>query len=207
MKIRNVNVDKPAAVFFAIAVVSVGFSLYPLWNYTRFHIALWNFDYNLISMTINKSDPTTILLNANISVMNPTDYTGLEVTSISCGVEYVNPSQKHQVWDPSIPGHWGGGWVESYVWELKVETFSFPSNVPIGANKNVTIPLTFFIKPGMGTNLEQQNVQQFMGFLGFPDQTPPKQIEWYLNCHLILSSFLSSFDVTRYFVYVTPVTW
>jgi hypothetical protein len=57
----------PTAVFFAITLISVGSLVLPLWNYTRFYLALWNFDYLASSVTVDRSQ-----INATRAMVNVT---------------------------------------------------------------------------------------------------------------------------------------
>lgn len=199
-KMKIPKLDKPATVFLAFTVVSVGFLVYPMWNYTKYYMALWNFDYTVLSLSIDLNQ-ANMPITINMLFTNPVDYSGLELVSITIGLEYVNPAQSHLVWDPTLPGHWGGGWRESNVWELKSEIFSL--RLPLRAFANETVPLTIYVNPYAGTDREKENAMTFIGFLS----SRPDKIQWGLSCYLALSTFLGGYTVNRYFPYETTMTY
>jgi len=199
MLIKKFKLDQPETVFFVVMVVSVGFLVYPLWNYTQFYLALWNFGCAVSNLTIDINQITNIQIAIEFLIMNPTDYSGLGLTSINCGLEYIDGM--HLVFDPTLAGHWGGNWRPSNVWELKAQYISYKR--PIAAHANDTVALTSIINPHAGNTFEQNNAWSFIGFL----ETQPDLIEWKLNCCFIISSFLGSFEVWRYLSYVTPMTY
>lgn len=177
-------------VFFAITVISVGSVVLPLWNYTRYYLALWNFDYVLSSVTIDASQIEAIKINVTLLLLNPTDYSGLEVSSIKVGMQYFGA--RHEV--PVPAGARGIQMVPSYLWDLKIG--STDEVHPLGSNSNETVLLTVVVNPNSNILAERNSAQEFMNFVSDKYRT---QIMWYLNCVLVLSSFLGGFDVTRYF--------
>lgn len=186
MKIKNLSLDRPAAVFFAITVVSVGFLVYPLWSYTKFYAALWNFDYKLLNLTVDTSEIANSYARINIELLiaNPTDYSGLKVDSIALGLEYIGAA--HLVRNPAF--HiWGSGPQEAYiwtnVWDVKVETFNL--NIPIAPRTNSTVTLTCIIDPIGEIEPTKTNGFNFLGFLGGrPEQ---KSGNWNVACFSLRS--------------------
>jgi len=200
MKTKLPQLNRPKIAFFTLAIVSVGFLAYPLWNYTKFYLALWSFDCALLDITVDASQIMNTQIEAKLQITNPTDYSGLELTSIMCGLEYIDG--EHQVVDVNQPwGHWGYQFVSSNVWTLKVQTFSLKLSVT--AYANVTVPLAFIINPFSGSEFDRNNAWPFVDFL----RTRPEQTECRLDCRLMLSSFLGSFEVDRYFIYTTKIIY
>jgi hypothetical protein len=197
-RLRKLKLDRPAAVFFAITIVSVVLLAFPLWNYTRFYLAMWNFDYKVLSITVDMEDyPTKVRVNVELLVMNPTDYSGFEVSTIECGLDYIDGN--HQVL--VVTGPRSTDWITTNLWDLKIG--SYPAiNRQLAPNANETILLSFFIDPNSGTSVEQNNARYFMEFL----RNPPAEIGWSLTCRLVLSSFMGGFDVRRDFSYSTPTS-
>lgn len=182
-------------VFFAITIVSVGSVVLPLWNYTRYYLALWNFDYVLSSVTIDASNIEAIQVNVTLLLLNPTDYSGLEVGSIMVGVQYFGAV--HEV---SVPAARGIQMVPSNWWDLKIgSTHEVHS---LGANANETVLVMINVNPNSNILAERNNAQAFMNFVSDKYRT---QITWSLSCVLVLSSFLGGFAVSRNFAYVTPL--
>jgi len=204
MKTKNFSLDRPAAVFFAITVVSVGFLVSPLWSYTKFYSALWNFDYKLLNLNVDTSQMANSYARINIEFLsvNPTDYFGLKVDSIALGLEYIGVS--HRVRNPAFHIR-GSGPVEAYiwtnVWDLKVATFNL--DFPVAPHSNSTVALTCIIDPIGETEPTKTNAFNFLGFLS----GHPEKVEWQLECRLFLSSFMGGFEVNRNFEYTTPMIY
>lgn len=189
----------PATVFFAISIISVGSLVLPLWNYAKFYSALWGFDFSLLSVTIDASQikvANRAQVNVTLLVTNPTDYSGLTVSSAKCVLKYYGDG--HEVLEPI-----GGSPLVKPVWtnwwDLKTGIDS--QRRSIGPNSNSTVLLEFSINPNSGSQGEQQDAWDFIEHLA----TNPGQITWSLGCSLTLSTFLGSFDRTNYFSYVTLV--
>jgi hypothetical protein len=189
------KLDKSVMVFFAITVVSVGFVVLPLWNYSRFYLALWNFDYTLSSITVDTHQIDAIQINVSLLAMNPTEYSGLEVSSAQVSLQYFGAV--HEVVVPVYPK--GIQYVSTNWWDLKIG--SATGTHPVGSNLNSTILITIVISPNSNNPAESNHAQEFINFVS--DKTTTK-IEWSLNCVLVLFSFLGGFDVARPpFSYVT----
>jgi hypothetical protein len=204
MKTKHFNVDRQVAVFFAITVVSVGFLVEPLWSYAKFYDALWNFDYKPLNLTVdtNQMVNSYARINIELRLANPIDYSGLKVSSIVLGLEYIGAP--HLVRNPAF--HiWGSGPQEAYiwtnVWDLKVETFHL--NLPIAPGTNSTVTLTCIIDPIGDIEPAKTNGFDLLGFLS----GHPEQVEWLLECRLFLSSFMGGFEVNRDFTYTTTITY
>lgn len=193
--------DMPTTVFFAIAVVSVILLAYPMWNYTRFYLALWNIDYIISDVSIYASESNNIRIDIELLVMNPTDYSGLEVRSSSCRLSYIDGAHLVQVM--TYGGSYGSRlvWVTTTVWDLKVESHRL--RIPLAPNENKLITLPFIINPDSILQVDQENARAFIGFVG----TEPQEIELLLDCHLYISSFLGDFDAQRYLSYSVPMSY
>lgn len=178
----------PTAVFFAIMIISVGFLVLPLWNYTRFYLALWNFDYTVSSVTVDQSqlNATRVFVNVNFAIMNPTDYSGLQVASISCRLQYLRPVGHYVI---ETTGFRSSRQVWTYWWDLGVESTN--QRYPITSDTEFTIPLEIVVNPYSGSQSAQQIAWDFITHL----RTPTTQaIQWSLTCLLTLSTFIGSFQ-------------
>jgi len=191
MDINLRKVSVPTAVFFAIAVVSVGWVAYPLWNYTRFYMALWNFDYTLSNITVDASNPAVVLVRFELLISNPTSYSGLSVNLIRYSLQYKDG--EHEI---VIGQGKGTKIITTNLWDLNEG--SFGGGTPIPPEDNRSVSVSFSVSSGGGSNSEA-----FLVFL----RTMPSQVEWSLNCDLVLSSFLGGFDVQRSFFPKTQMSY
>jgi hypothetical protein len=188
------NLDRPAIFFFVAAIVSVGLLAYPLWNYTKFFMALWGLDYTISSITIDTSNTPNIQLHVELLVVNSADYSGLAVSSFVCRMKYIDG--QHQV---RVPTGWRTyTWVSTDEWDFGI--VSRPDlKFSVGPSSNRTTALVFSVNPFEGTQVDQENVWNFLDFV----KTNPGEIPWVLDCHLMVSSFLGVFDVERF---LSPTT-
>jgi hypothetical protein len=174
-----------------------------MWNYTRFYLAMVDFDYELSKVTvgegntINLNHLKNIQINVMLHVINPTDYSGFEVSSIECALDYMDGPREIIVREGRMTR------VKTvYDWDLKFG--SYPArNRRLAPYANETISLLFIIDSNSGSSVEQENARFFMDFLG----TKPAQIEWFLTCRLVLVSFMDGSDVMRYFSYSTQMSY
>lgn len=180
----------PTAVFFAIMIISVGFSVVPLWNYTRFYLALWNFDYTVSSVTVDRSQINATNINAvvyvNFNITNPTDYSGLQVAQISCRLQYLRPVGHYVV---ENAGYRSSTQVWTYWWDLGVKSTN--QRYPIGSNTKLIISLELFVNPYSGSQSDKQIAWDFINHLRTPTT---QEIQWSLTCLLTLSTFIGSFQ-------------
>jgi hypothetical protein len=197
--------DLPQTIFLAIMIVSISLIILPTWNYTRYYIALNNFDYTLLAMnmiTSNVSDVASGLAKINITflVTNPTDYSGFVIGTVGAELQY-NGSYH---WVHHAGGGFAGGTsgdVYTNVWELTSATTLQPSG-PIGPNSNRTILLEILIKPDFSNpNGPDQNAASFIEYLA----TKQTKIGWSIMCTLPLNTFLGTFSVRKTFDRTTPV--
>lgn len=188
----------PTAVFFAITLISVGSLVLPLWNYTRFYLALWNFDYLASSVTVDRSqiNATRAMVNVTFLIMNPTDYSGLQVASISCRLQYLQPNHGHFVIETT--GYRASQQRWTYWWNLRVASTTQSSSV--GSNTEFPISIVFVANPYSSPQSDQQNAYDFISYLEAP---ATQQIQWSLTCVLTLSTFIGSFDRTNGFEPIT----
>lgn len=189
----------PQTVFFAITIITAGLIVVPLWNYTKFYVALNNFDYTLTSVTIHTSQitvPTSALakINVTLTATNPTDYSGLHIGTVGCDLQYVGPD--HQVWVPTARGK--GHYETTYWWLLTQGTAQAPG--PLRPNSNMTILIQISIRLDYNKPDYQQN-SDFINYL----RTSPTEIKWYIGCDLPLNSFLGAFGVARGFSVSSPL--
>jgi hypothetical protein len=180
------NLDKPAIFFLVLAVVCVAFLAYPIWNYTRFYLALWRFDYTISNVMMNETN-TGFDCGVELLIMNPTDYSGFEVRSVLCGVKYIDGN--HQIRVQTGPKT--SVLVTTNEWDLKIVSQEIDFSVPPSSNR--TTSFTFTVNPYGGSANEQENAWGFIGLV----KAHPSKVEWLFDCHLILASFLGGYDVQR----------
>jgi hypothetical protein len=195
--------DLPQTVFLAIMIISVSLIILPAWNYTRYYIALNNFDYTLSAVNIYTSNvnvPANGFAKINITLLtiNPTDYSGLVIGTVGANLQYIGNT--HQVWQGPGYGRGSGKYVSTNLWPLTSATTQ-QSNGPIGPNSNRTILLEILIKPDFnnpsGPNLDAVN---FIDYLA----TNPNKIEWLISCTLPINTFLGTFSFSKTFDRITP---
>jgi hypothetical protein len=169
-------------------IISVSLLVVPLWNYTRFYLALWNFDYTVSGVTVDRSqlNATRAVVNVTFAVMNPTDYSGLQVASISCRLQYLR-SIGHYVIENA--GYRSSRQVWTYWWDLGVESTN--QRYSIASNTDLTIPLEIVVNPYSGSQSEQQIAWDFITNLKTPTT---QEIHWSLTCLLTISTFIGSFQ-------------
>jgi hypothetical protein len=192
----------PQTVFFAIAIISASLIILPLWNYTKYYIALNNFDFTLSKATMYASNvnvPTnaTAKIDITLLVTNPTDYSGLRVGTVGCDLQYYGPTH---VITQIIHGV-----VYSYstpLWDLTSLSVR-PSSEIIEPDSNRTILIEAFIKPNYDSpNGPQQSVVDFITYL----ETKPGEIKWSISFEMPLNSFIGSYELTKTFDnVVTPL--
>lgn len=193
--------DLPQTVFLAITIISASSIILPMWNYTKFYTAFNNFNYTLSKATIYTSNinvPSNVTAQINITLLvtNPTDYSGLRIGTVGCDLYYYGNS--HTVWVGTAmgPGHYN---VTNW-WILTSASTPKPLG-PIGPNSNMTILIEISITPDYGKPDYQQNAD-FLNYL----LTKPPPIEWSIDCHLPLSTFLGTSEVSNTFYPVfTPL--
>jgi len=182
----------PEAVFFAVTIISAGTLILPLWNYTQFYSAWYNFSYTIPRVNINTSQLSrqTAQINLTLVATNPTGYSGLQVQSVSCVMSY-NGSVHLGAEGPTNS------------WELT--TLSTTKPYSISPNSNTTILFDITISPNSAPPDQFDAFQQFISYL--ISQTPGGQIQWSLACSLVLASFLiNTPEPTMYFALVTPLS-
>lgn len=177
--------DLPQTVFVAIMIISVGLIVLPLWNYTRYYLAVANFDYTVTKVTLY-AEPlypptsTIVKINVTLTASNPTDYSGLQISSIGC-----------------VLGYYGDYGVE----EQLVGTSGPPKMYPMRPNANTTIMIETSFSGNSGTN-----ALDFINYLEtLSTESGQTQIEWDIVCRLYLTSFQGTYEILKGFSPVT--TW
>jgi hypothetical protein len=176
--------DLPQTVFFAITIISAGLVVLPLWNYTKYYVALGNFDYTLTNVTFYAEPlypPTSTIVKINITLTasNPTDYSGLQVSTVTCFLEYYGEYDIAQ--------------------ELTSAT-SPPQSYSIRPNANTTIMIETSFSGNSGTN-----ALDFINYLEtLSKEGGAAQIVWSINCRLFLTTFENTYSIPKSFSPVTP---
>lgn len=196
MKALPFNLDVPTAAFFLITIVSVGWVAFPLWNYSRFYSAVYELRYSLVNVSVDAHQVENVRVSIKFFVSNPTDYSGLSVISVKCGLTYEDGT--HMV--PIYTGPRTITYVPSTLWVLPTEWFNVP-NMPVPPFGNNTISVFFVINPNTSSlSAEELN---FISFL----RTTPANVSWSLDSSLLLSSFLGGIAVTNSATFVTHVSY
>lgn len=195
MRALPFKLDVPTAAFFLITIVSVGWVAFPLWNYSRFYSAVYNLSYSLVDISVDAHQVENVRVSIKFFVSNPTDYSGLSVISVKCGLTYVDGL--HMV--PIYVGPKTVNYVPSYQWVLPTEWFNV-QNVSIPPFGNNTISVFFVINPNTSSlSTEELN---FISFL----RTMPSEVSWSVDFSLLLSSFLGGIAVSYTTSFVTPIS-
>jgi hypothetical protein len=182
--------DLPATAFFAVAIVAAAMLIGPLWNYTQYYSALWNFSYNIPGITVSTSQLSAQTAQINFTVIgtNPTRYSGLQVGSVNCIISYYGSLHLGS----AGPTNW---------WELT--TVYSTKRLAIGPNSNVTIFFEITIDPSSAPPGQFDAFQQFINYL--TSQVPGGQVQWSLSCNLGLDSFMGISVVSSSFAPITPL--
>ena len=179
--------DLPQTIFFAITIISAGLVVLPLWNYTQYYLALSNFDYTLTKVTLSTDQlfpPTSAIVKINITltVSNPTDYSGLRISSVACVLDYYGDYRL--VEEPPATLGEQPGWVYTNVWDLTTASTPPAQSYSIGPHENKTILIETSISGTSGTN-----ALDFISYLESLSQESAPQIDWSITCGLSLSTF------------------
>jgi hypothetical protein len=193
--------DLPLRVFLAIAIISAGFLILPMWNYSMFYLAWSRIDYKVLDVTINPTQvnvTSSPLVKVTFLVTNPTGYSGLEVGYITCNLEYRGDTHTVPV---IIAGRPTTGVRSTDLWDLRIG--SDPQWYQVGPNANRTIVLEVRINPNSGDSYERQYALDFLVYVG----DKPSSIRWFLDCDLSVNSFMGSLDAgEKYFEPQTPLS-
>lgn len=185
-RLRRLGV--PTLAFFVIAVVVVGWVAFPLWNYTKFYIALWNFDFTLSNITLERIDPENVQVRVDLLISNPTSYSGLSVSVVSYDLQYVDGTRYI-----IVPRGKGTESVPTNLWDLSADSFTENLSLPPNSNKTIS----FLVNVNYVTDTSGFSVLLM---------TQPSQVEWSLYCSMIVVSFLTGFTVERTFPpFSTPI--
>jgi hypothetical protein len=175
-------------VFLGITIISVGVLIVPLWNYTQFCNALYDFSYTIPAISMNASQLTTqqtVQINFTLIATNPTPYSGLTVSSINCEIDYNG-----------TVGLQTGWWVLTTLYITKSYT--------IGSNSNTAILFNTTINPKRAAQSQFVDFNNFIDYLMSGGNNG--QVEWGLDCRLSLASFLSGSSITQYFMFETSLS-
>jgi len=175
--------DLPATLFFAITIISAATLIVPLWNYTQYYSALYNFNYTIQGITVNTSQLSARMAQINFTLVatNPTPYSGLQVGPAQCEIDFFGSIHPDTNGQPTT------------YWEL-TKLYN-TTTCPIGPNSNLTIPFGTTINPD-NTKLSSDQYAAFQEFMNYLTSLDPKgEITLVLICHLGLQSFMVSLDI------------
>lgn len=165
----------PETVFFGIAIISVVTLIVPLWNYTELYTALYDFNYTLQGPSLNTSQLSTHTARINFTLVatNPTRYSGLQVSSIVCRVDYYVADNLREL-------------ITLYTTKV----------YPIGPNSNATILFDFTINPDTAAPYQFDAFREFISYLS---QVPGEQIGWFLTFTLTVHTAMGGTLITKEF--------
>jgi hypothetical protein len=189
----------PQITFFTITVICAGLLVPPLWNYAEFYAALYNFEYTVPGITINASQlntTNTAQINFTLVLTNPTSYSGLRATGVTCGLEFYG--DVHYVISGIPPSY-----RPTTLWSLTT-LGSVSQEYTIAPNSIVTIPFRTTINPNSTTGDQQDAYYEFINYLR-TQVTTHGQIDWSLTCTLTLVSFMYNIKLPEYPMLATPV--
>jgi hypothetical protein len=175
----------PQTIFFAITIISVGLLILPLWNYAKFYAALYDFEYTIPAITINTSQLNENIAQINFTLIftNPTGYSGLGATSVTCELEFYG--DVHYVVTGRPPQYQA-----TTLWDLT--TVGAPNQqYMIGPNSVLKILFTTTINPNSTTGDQQDAYYDFISYLR-TEVAMHGQIQWSLICAVTLTSFIGS---------------
>ena len=172
----------PEIVFFAITIISAATLIVPLWNYTQYYSALYNFNYTVPGITIKTSQlntthtaQITAQINFTFVATNPTPYAGLKVGPASCEIDFYG-NDYHLV-----SGVVTNEWTLAKLFIVKTRA--------IGPNSDITIPFNTTVNLENAQSNDQTAASlEFINYLA--DQGLGGSVTLYLTCNLGLSSFM-----------------
>ena len=193
--------DLPQTIFFIIMIVSAGLVVLPLWNYTKYYLALSDFNYTLTKITLYTSHlfpPTSGIAKINITLTasNPTDYSGLQIGTAWCDLEYYG--DYHEVALPPASLGQQPTFVNTNVWDLGSVSSPPTQSHPIGPHTNTEILIETSINGSSGTG-----ALAFISYLESLSTESAPQVDWSISCTLSLQTFQGSVARTGSF---SPVT-
>jgi len=200
-RIRKQNL--PQTIFLAITIISAGLTVLPILNYTKYYLAVANFNFTITNVTMSTSKlypPTNAIVQINITVIasNPTDYSGMVIEDIGCILQYYG--SYHLIVIPPAALGQQPTYEYTYLWQLESTSTPATRTYPLRPNANTTI----LIESSLAGN-NNQNAADFVTYLESLKGSGSNQIDWSINCHLSLNTFLNTYaENIANFSQVTP---
>jgi len=201
-RIRKQNL--PQTIFLAITIISAGLTVLPILNYTKYYLALANFNFTVTNVTMSTNQLYTpanaiVKINITLTASNPTDYSGLVVADVGCVLSY-NGSY-HTVTLPPVSLGQQPTYVYTNLWQLESVTTPMTRTYPLRPNSNTTI----LIETSIAGNSDQ-NAADFVNYLESLEGSGSNQIDWSISCRLGLITFLNTYaEGPAYFSPITPL--
>jgi len=190
MKSRS---DALTAIFFALTIASIALLVPTVLNYLEFYNAITKFDLRATEVKLDKSliERLEIIVAFNLTVSNPTGFSGLTVHSISSKLYYENgvhtvPSAPYELRSPRLvqAKYFGTTW-----WELK--NSQSLSSKRLEPYQNATIPITIHISTNVENIADSINAINFVSFV----ESYEGNINFRLESAVHLSTFLGGYTV------------
>ena len=190
--------DAFTAMFFVLAIASAVLTMPLILNYIEFYKAIAKFDLSIAEVKLDKSflERLEVIITFNLTVSNPTGFSGLTVQSISSKLYYENgmhtvPSAPYELRSPRLVQ---AKYFETTLWKLK--NSQTPCSKRLGPHQNVTIPITFYVTPHLQHLASCGTGARFdaLDFIMFLD-THKGNINWRLQGVVYLSTFLGAHSI------------
>jgi hypothetical protein len=177
------------AIFFALTIASIALLVPTVLNYLEFYNAITKFDLRATEAKLDKSliERLEIIVAFNLTVSNPTGFSGLTVQSISSKLYYEDG--EHLIPVHGARGHGITGSYKTTWWEL--ENSQTPCSKRLEPHQNVTIPITIHISTNVENIADSINAINFMSFI----ESYEGNINFRLESAVQLSTFLGGYTV------------
>jgi hypothetical protein len=163
-------------LFVASAVVSLLLVMPQIANYAEFYRAIEKFDFLLVDVTMDDSgiNEGRIYVTVEFNGTNPTSFTGLTISTITCHLHYLREDQT----SPQA---------------LLGVTQSFTSEPQFNPSQTVIMKINFtLVYPGL------DQIRLFISYL----QTKPDKVDWMVTGQYVLEAYAYAFAMQMdYFTY------
>jgi hypothetical protein len=155
----------------------------------EFYNAITKFDLRATEAKLDKSliERLEIIVAFNLTVSNPTGFSGLTVQSISSNLYYEDGEHLNFIY--GARGHGITGSYKTTWWELK--NSQTPCSKRLEPHQNVTIPITIHISTNVENIANSINAINFISFI----ENYEGNINFRLESAVQLSTFLGGYTV------------
>ena len=157
-----------ATVFSVLAIVSLILVTFDVLNYAEFYKAMERFQIGLENVALDESriNEGEVIVKVQLRATNPTEFAGLEISSVLCHLKYVKDG---------VPRFLAG-----LSKELSPPVTARPSQATI-------LELDFDLKHSGQESL----VRDFIGYL----QKNPEKIDWVITGQTTMEAYRSVFEI------------